>query len=90
MTSSETTIVWFRRDLRLADHPALHAAAELGRVVPVYVHAPDEEGEWRPGAASNWWLHHSLARLDAALQRLGLRLNLRTGPTLETLADVAR
>jgi deoxyribodipyrimidine photo-lyase len=90
MTSSETTIVWFRRDLRLADQPALHAAAELGRVVPVYVHAPDEEGEWPPGPASNWWLHHSLTRLDAALQRLGLCLNLRTGPTHETLADVAR
>ncbi|MFN7137331.1 MAG: deoxyribodipyrimidine photo-lyase, partial [Thermomonas sp.] len=52
-----TALVLFRRDLRLADNPALHAAcAAHARVLPVYVHAPDEDAPWAPGAASRWWL----------------------------------
>ena len=44
-------IVWFRRDLRLTDHPALQAALSAGhQVVPVYIHSPDEEKPWQPGA----------------------------------------
>ena len=75
-----TTIVWFRQDLRLADNPALCAALREGTpVIPVYVFSPDEEGAWAPGAASRWWLHHSLAALGDALQACGSRLCLRTG-----------
>ena len=38
-------IVWFRRDLRLIDHPALDAAVQSGLpVIALYVHAPEEEG----------------------------------------------
>jgi deoxyribodipyrimidine photo-lyase len=86
-----TALVWFRRDLRLADNPALAAACEHARhVVALYVHAPDEEGEWAPGGASRWWLHHSLARLDAALRERGGHLCLRRGDSLETLLAVAR
>src|SRR3982750_2921171 len=68
------TLVWFRNDLRLADNPALAAAAARGAVVPVYVWAPDEEGSWPPGAASRWWLHGSLEALDSALHRHRSRL----------------
>jgi deoxyribodipyrimidine photo-lyase len=57
--------------------------------VPVFVWAPDEEGEWPPGAASRWWLHHSLAALDAALRRHRSRLVLRTGPSGAALRSVA-
>ncbi|HEY5908962.1 MAG TPA: deoxyribodipyrimidine photo-lyase, partial [Verrucomicrobiae bacterium] len=47
------TIHWFRLDLRLADNPSLRAAAEQGGpVVPVFIWAPEEEGDWPPGAAS--------------------------------------
>ena len=60
-------IWWIRRDLRLADNPALVAAARHGQVVPLYIHAPEEEGEAAPGAAARWWLHHSLAALAADL-----------------------
>jgi len=61
-----TAIVWFRRDLRLADNPALTAALRMhDAVLPVYVHAPEEEAPWQPGAASRWWLHHSLTALAA-------------------------
>ena len=63
------TLVWFRLDLRLTDNPALSAAVRRGGpVIPVYIWAPEEEGAWPPGAASRWWLHHSLAALDAGLR----------------------
>jgi deoxyribodipyrimidine photo-lyase len=84
------TIVWFRHDLRLADNPALTTAAKRGAVVPVYVWAPEEEGDWPPGAASRWWLHQSLGALDADLRRLGSRLIVRTGPTRDTLRELVR
>ena len=85
------TLVWLRRDLRLSDQPALAAAQERGEpVIPVFIHAPEEEAPWEPGAASNWWLHHSLARLAEALERHGSRLILRKGGSLETLRALAR
>ena len=85
------TLVWLRRDLRLADQPALHAAAQRGLpVIPVFIHAPEEEAPWQPGAASNWWLHHSLARMAEALGQHGSRLILRRGTSQATLLDLAR
>ena len=87
----ETAIVWFRRDLRLADNSALEAACQLAeRVVAVYVHAPDEEGDWRPGAASDWWLHHSLAALSDSLHARGGSLLIRRGSSLDELLRLAR
>ncbi len=84
-----TTIVWFRQDLRLADHPALTSAVRAGgRVLPVYIWAPQEEGAWPPGAASRWWLHHALVDLNAELQRFGSRLIIRTGDSLEVLKEL--
>jgi deoxyribodipyrimidine photo-lyase len=87
---SETTLVWFRKDLRLADHPALHAAIQRGTVIPVFIWSPDEEKPWAPGAASRWWLHHSLKALDAALRTHGARLTIREGPTLPVLRDLLK
>jgi deoxyribodipyrimidine photo-lyase len=76
-------ILWFRRDLRLVDIPALAAACAAGHeILPVFIHAPDEEAPWQPGAASNWWLHHALVDLSA---RLDGRLLIRRGPSLDTL-----
>jgi deoxyribodipyrimidine photo-lyase len=88
--SKTTTLVWFRRDLRLADNPALVAAvAESDHIVPVFIHAPDEETPWTPGAASRWWLHHSLHALDADLRARGAALVVRHGPTLAALLQLA-
>ena len=88
-TTTTTTIVWFRRDLRLGDHPALAAAAARGAVVPVFIWAPEEEGAWPPGGASRWWLHHSLRALGESLAARGSRLIFRRGPSAEALAAVA-
>jgi len=84
-------IFWFRRDLRLADNPGLRAALErYDRVLPLYLWSPEDEGEWAPGGASRWWLHHSLASLDDSLRGLGSRLLLRSGPAAETLLALVR
>ncbi|RCS30464.1 deoxyribodipyrimidine photo-lyase [Rhodanobacter denitrificans] len=86
-----TAIVLFRRDLRLADNPALAAAcAAHAQVLPVYVHAPGEDGAWPAGAASRWWLHHSLAALDAQLRTQHATLHLRQGDTLGQLRELIR
>ena len=86
-----TALIWFRRDLRLADNPALSAALEAyDRVVPVYIHAPDEEAPWAPGAASRWWLHHSLKVLDQELTDRSSNLHIARGPTLAALRDLLK
>jgi deoxyribodipyrimidine photo-lyase len=84
--SIETALVWFRHDLRLADNLALVAATERrAAVIPVFIWSPGEEGAWPPGAASRWWLHRSLAALEAELQKAGSKLILRKGQSLQAL-----
>ncbi|PSQ80462.1 MAG: hypothetical protein BRD41_05090 [Bacteroidetes bacterium QS_1_63_11] len=84
-----TTLVWLRHSLRLRDNPAPADAAEHGAVVPVFVWAPEEEGDWPPGGAAQWWLHHALQDLDERLRERGSRLTLRSGPTADALRDIA-
>jgi deoxyribodipyrimidine photo-lyase len=84
MKEHRTALVWFRRDLRLADNPALmHAVAHAEHILPVYVH--DEDDEWPIGAASAWWLHHSLVALDSTLAKRGSRLTVLRGPAEQAL-----
>ncbi|MCA9258501.1 MAG: deoxyribodipyrimidine photo-lyase [Planctomycetales bacterium] len=82
---SADAVFWFRRDLRLADNPALVAAIRIGRIVPLFIWDPSEEGDWPTGSASRWWLHRSLSSLDAQLRKVGSRLVIRRGPALKTL-----
>ena len=87
---SGATIVWFRQDLRLRDNPALHTAVARGApVIPVYIWSPEEEGEWAPGSASRWWLHHSLAALSTDLRERGSRLILARGRAAAVLTKLA-
>ncbi|MEO6801385.1 MAG: deoxyribodipyrimidine photo-lyase [Rhodanobacter sp.] len=80
-----TALVLFRRDLRLADNPAWSAACtEHAQVLPVFIHS-DEGRLWSAGAASRWWLHHSLAALDQRLRDAGARMHLCRGEPLEML-----
>ncbi|RZU99147.1 FAD-binding domain-containing protein [Spiribacter vilamensis] len=67
-------IVWFKRDLRIADHAPLARAMAAGPVLPVYVIEPDY---WRqPDTAQRHWafIRESLIELDTALAGYGLRL----------------
>jgi deoxyribodipyrimidine photo-lyase len=76
--SASPTLVWFRDDLRLADHAALAAAAKRDApLICLYVF--DEKNARSPGAASRWWLAQSLRALDAQLRKRGQRLILRRG-----------
>lgn len=80
-------VVWFRDDLRVADNPALDAAARSGRpVVCVYLWDDVTPGLRPPGGAARWWLHHSLDALDAELRERGAGLLVRRGATETELA----
>ena len=83
-------IVWFRRDLRLGDNPALADAVRSGRpILPVYI-LDETDGLRAPGAASRWWLGKSLAQLAASLEALGSRLILRRGVAAVELMSIVR
>ena len=65
--SKEITIHWFRQDLRIEDNPALFEGSEQGTVLPIYILDDEHSGEHQLGAASRWWLHHSLKKLNESL-----------------------
>lgn len=87
---SKNQIVWLRRDLRLADNPALYHAAKAGPVVCVYVLDDESPRHHAYGGASRWWLHHSLSSLGASLEARGSRLILRRGDAANELARLAQ
>nr|BAC67177.1 cryptochrome 2 [Armoracia rusticana] len=91
MTTNKKTIVWFRRDLRIEDNPALAAAAHEGSVFPVFIWCPEEEGQFYPGRASRWWMKQSLAHLSQSLKALGSELTLiKTHNTVSAILDCIR
>ena len=72
-------LIWFRRDLRLADNPAWQALIDEGHTpIPVYIH-DEPDADWQPGAASAWWLHHSLIALQRSLRKHGSDLLIFQG-----------
>lgn len=84
----DTVVVWFRDDLRLADNPALSAAAAERRpIVAVYV-LDETPGRRGHGGAFRWWLHHSLTALRAALAKAGVPLLFARGPEETVLPDI--
>lgn len=96
-----TTLVWFRQDLRLGDHPALCAAlrvrADKGHIIPVYIHTAEtlESGKSYgndrcEGGAARWWRHHSLQALSKSLETRGSRLVIRRGNPLSELQQLIR
>src|ERR1700693_1948106 len=85
------SLFWFRNDLRLSDNPALTASVARGNpVIAVFIWSPDEEGTWKPGAASRWWLHQSLVQLSADLRKRGSKLIIRRGPFIESIKDLIK
>lgn len=79
-------IHWFRQDLRLHDNPALHAAAQAGEVLAVYILDDDNAGRWAMGGASRWWLHYSLHKLN---ESLGGNLAIFKGDATQILPELA-
>ena len=94
-SSASSVVVWFRDDLRLSDHPALHAAAESGAPLVCLYILDEESPSLRPprgrplGGATRWWLAQSLKSLQASLSKHGQTLVLRKGAAAKVIADVA-
>lgn len=79
-------LVWFRRDLRLADHQALTAASTAGGpVIPVFICDPLVDAL---GAAPKWRLGLSVEDLAKSLEAAGSRLILRRGTAQEVLNEL--
>ena len=71
------SVMWFRRDLRLADNPALVEACADGEVLPLFVLDP---ALWGPaGPSRKAYLAASLRALDASLEQRGARLQVVRG-----------
>ncbi|KAL3633997.1 Cryptochrome-1 [Castilleja foliolosa] len=90
-SGSGCSIVWFRRDLRVEDNPALAAGVRSGAVVAVFIWAPEEEGHYFPGRVSRWWLKQSLSHLDTSLKSLGTSLiTKRSTDSVSSLLEVIK
>ena len=83
----QKTLVWFRNDLRLHDNAALRFAAESGSVLPVFILEEIEGEAPEPGAASRWWLHHSLHALNESLDG---KLVCRRGDALSIIRELVQ
>jgi len=84
--SNAPTVVLFRNDLRLADHPALWHGAQEGPVLPLYLRSSAEGS----GSAWRWWQGESLQKLRARLGERGLPLLLRSGQARDVLPEIVR
>jgi len=85
--ATKPVVLWFRRDLRLNDNPALSHAVATGRpILPVFI--LDRDPDRPAGAASLWWLDKSLRALDDSLRERGSRLILRRGDSLTQLQSL--
>ncbi len=85
-----SAIVWFRRDLRIHDQPALRAALDCAEiVVPVFCFDDGLlNGRHRSGSRTQFLLE-CLGALDGALRDRGSRLVIRHGPPQRELSELA-
>ncbi len=84
------SIMWFRRDLRLADNPALSAGLERGEVAPVFVIDPKLLQSERVSEKRIAWLVANLRALDEALRERGSQLIVRRGDPAKVLWQLAQ
>lgn len=89
MTTASPSIIWFRKDRRLADHPALHAAVERGGPL-VLLYILETDAGRAHGGANGVWLHHSLRTLKADIEVRGGRLILRSGNAAAVIDAVVK
>lgn len=87
----KTTIVWFRNDLRVHDHPALWTAAhDSDHVVPVFIFNNGILHGKHAGSNRNRFLIESLQDLKQSLKRLGADLIVRSGKPADVLLELAQ
>jgi deoxyribodipyrimidine photo-lyase len=89
--NERVAIVWFRRDLRLHDHPALVAAIERAdRVVPVFVVDPVLIRGRFASPNRAWFMLESVGALKSSLRALGSDLLVRVGDPRDVVPSLAR
>jgi deoxyribodipyrimidine photo-lyase len=81
-------ICWFKRDLRVADHPALARAAALGPVIPLYIVEPEMWAQPDASGRQYAFLGECLDGLREDLAASGLPLVIRVGDAVEVLDAV--
>jgi len=80
------TLIWFQRDLRINNNPSLSWAIQRGQpIIAIYIHSPGEDYPWSTGAASRWWLYHSLKNLEKNLKQLGIHLYFYKGDSTKII-----
>jgi deoxyribodipyrimidine photo-lyase len=84
------TLLWFRRDLRLRDHPALVRAAQRGSVIPVFILDPSLLHHPETGSARVSFMLECLRSLDQELRQRGGYLILRYGQPEQVLPELVR
>jgi deoxyribodipyrimidine photo-lyase len=82
------SVVWFKRDLRLADHVALTLAAKQGEILPLYIWEPEQIGHEEFTAAHLSLTNDALSELAQGLARLGAPLHIRHGEAAQVLAEL--
>lgn len=82
--SEALSVFWFRNDLRTTDNPGLCSATGHGTVIPIYIWDTETPKYDEMGAASKWWLHHSLK----SLMDSGIPLKFFKGKPLEILKSI--
>ncbi|XP_044211749.1 deoxyribodipyrimidine photo-lyase [Thunnus albacares] len=96
-------LLWFRRDLRLCDNPALCGSLEVGApIIPVFIWSPEEEEgpgiTVAMGGACKYWLHQALSCFCSSLERIGSHLVFlkangegnEAGSSLRTLKELVK
>lgn len=87
----QTIVVWIKNDLRLEDNPALFSACKAAdAVIPVYIWDSKASAPWEPGAATQWWLHHSLTSFSKKLKSMDLSLVICKGNTIDCLKKLMK
>lgn len=83
-------VVWFKRDLRVEDHPALSQASRVGQVLPLYI--VETELWQQPDASARQWcfVAETIAELRLRLRALGQPLVVRVGDVMSILTEFGK
>ncbi|CAM4195060.1 uracil-DNA glycosylase [Deinococcus marmoris] len=88
--SSPVQLVWFKKDLRVADHAPLCEAAARGPVLPLFIYEPEQLGHEEFTGQHLTYLNDCLGELDINLRGLGTPLVVRHGEAVEVLEKLSR
>ena len=83
--SNNINILWFRKDLRLIDNPALVDANLNAEIIPIFILDDTNPKENKMGAASRVWLYHSLKSLNISLQK---KINFYSGDPVKIISEL--